>query len=841
MKTQDRSHWYFTGPFLVFLVLLVLQGFRMAQGAANGVDQVPKVISRTAAGDSLYIKGDTLYMNQMTVSLAAVLKAVAVQTDTVRGSATYVSILDDTVRIDPDSSGSLVTITFGGYGGGIRWNRSNDKMQFTNDFSTWTDIGSGTGGGTGDIDAVTAGNGLSGGGTSGSVTLDVRTGWGLTLDNDSVKVNAAQVASADSNAQEYATNGIIEYLAGGGIRLGPAGGPTLLRIDLTEDNIKSYVAVFFGEAIADSAVASWHRITTAIGDSVAGTISSVSSTDPIIGGASTGDVSLSFNWIWLRNFIDSCTATIPHAELADSTNGGAARAELAKAVLYSWIYTTIDTSQATVLSVAFGNGGTGGGSNGALTLNVVAGTSTGLAVNADSVFISAGGITATQLASDAVTEAKLKAVDTPADEEFLTYESTTGDFEWQGEVGDISNVGVTAPITGGGSSGSVTIAFDWQWLWGFVDTTTATLPHATLADSCTKYDTTFVDWTELRAEIKNRAEIYNKIDTTSAKIPFASKADTSLLVLAPQGSASTFGRLTGDSLIADTLFATRGNFTNLKIGSDAFITDITGDGLAMSGSALTATLGTAITSSEITDQTIATADIDSTDDFAMSKLRVYQQIYCNQIETESTGVSISIGSGAAGLTISSAVTIGSDITDDTVVVDYYPEYQGMVLRNDIFSTFKDSMKMYAESDSLYQYGNVIVISDSTLTTGLHRRGFDVIIAHPLRVDSLRYVEIQALCKDSSGTNRFSVTALLRTTPWTLSCVDSLAAGNLKDYKTISGDYADSAGYRNIRVTGGAVTAGGRWYLQIRAKRETGSVWQWAKIGRIHCVYSRTAL
>jgi hypothetical protein len=39
-------------------------------------------------------------------------------------------------------------------------------------------------------------------------------------------------------------------------------------------------------------------------------------------------------------------------------------------------------------------------------------------------------ISASDIAADAVTEAKLKAVDTASDEDILTYESTTGDFEW---------------------------------------------------------------------------------------------------------------------------------------------------------------------------------------------------------------------------------------------------------------------------------------------------------------------------------------------------------------------------------------------------------------------------
>lgn len=45
--------------------------------------------------------------------------------------------------------------------------------------------------------------------------------------------------------------------------------------------------------------------------------------------------------------------------------------------------------------------------------------------------IAAGAVGASELASDAVTEPKLDVLDAPADEEFLTYESTGGRLEWQ--------------------------------------------------------------------------------------------------------------------------------------------------------------------------------------------------------------------------------------------------------------------------------------------------------------------------------------------------------------------------------------------------------------------------
>lgn len=51
--------------------------------------------------------------------------------------------------------------------------------------------------------------------------------------------------------------------------------------------------------------------------------------------------------------------------------------------------------------------------------------------NADAIDTKEDTVTEGSLANDTITEAELKAVDSPADEECLTYESTVGDFEWQ--------------------------------------------------------------------------------------------------------------------------------------------------------------------------------------------------------------------------------------------------------------------------------------------------------------------------------------------------------------------------------------------------------------------------
>lgn len=67
---------------------------------------------------------------------------------------------------------------------------------------------------------------------------------------------------------------------------------------------------------------------------------------------------------------------------------------------------------------------------------------TGVTMSGDATMSNAGALS---IGANKITEAMLKAVDSPADEEYLTYETTTGDFEWQAFSG----------LTGSGTSGQV--------------------------------------------------------------------------------------------------------------------------------------------------------------------------------------------------------------------------------------------------------------------------------------------------------------------------------------------------------------------------------------------------
>jgi hypothetical protein len=196
---------------------------------------------------------------------------------------------------------------------------------------------------------------------------------------------------------------------------------------------------------------------------------------------------------------------------------------------------------------------------------------------------------------------------------------------------------------------------------------------------------------------------------------------------------------------------------------------------------------------------------------------------------------------AAGLTITSSILLGTDITDDTLVVDYYPEYDGAVLSDLIIPTWKDSIKIYGYIDTVAGMGNTMYFNDSVLTSGLHRRGVQLAIKHPLRVDSLRYIIVQGLVKDSSGTNSMYLKGMLRTSNFRAANVDSNAASTIKDYDSLGGDFTDVASVRQFVLSGGAITEGSPWYLLLIARHVSGTAWNWAQVGRVRAVYSRTRL
>jgi len=221
----------------------------------------------------------------------------------------------------------------------------------------------------GDITGVTAGTGLTGGGTSGSVTLNVS---GLT-------VSEFDGASIQTGAESFADSDTV-----------------LMTAAAVQDKILSY------------------GYTTAVGD-----ITGVTAGTGLTGGGSSGSVTLNVD----TGAVADGSAAIPTAnDVYDFVIGQG--------------YTT---NVGDITGVTAGTGLTGGGSSGSVTLNV-----SGLTV---SEF--AGGSIQTGSESFSDSDSVLMTAAAVQDK-ILSYGYTTA-------VGDITGVTAGTNLTGGGTSGGVTL------------------------------------------------------------------------------------------------------------------------------------------------------------------------------------------------------------------------------------------------------------------------------------------------------------------------------------------------------------------------------------------------
>jgi len=118
--------------------------------------------------------------------------------------------------------------------GDINYDAETGVISFTND--------------AGDIESVAAGDGLTGGGTSGAVTLNVGSGYGITVNADSVEVTNAEITA-------LVTKSLVDALGVDASTLDGIDSSTFaLDADLTTANVVEVTNLYFTEARARAAI-----------------------------------------------------------------------------------------------------------------------------------------------------------------------------------------------------------------------------------------------------------------------------------------------------------------------------------------------------------------------------------------------------------------------------------------------------------------------------------------------------------------------------------------------------------------------------------------------------------
>ena len=232
---------------------------------------------------------------------------------------------------------------------------SNGVFSFTND--------------AGDIEGVTAGVGLSGGGTSGTVSLSIGSGFGITTTADAVEVNNTDIRSLFSAMNDLAYNS-------------STGAFTFTQ--RTEAQTRALLSGGTG--------ITYNSSTGAISLTDTGYITGVTAGTGLTGGGTSGTATLNVSGLTVAELSAGTLQTSGESFGNDDTSIMTSAAIEDKILGYGYTTNTGD-----ITSVVAGNGLTGGGTSGAANVNVGAGSY--ISVNANDVAVDA---TTTNTASKVV-------------------------------------------------------------------------------------------------------------------------------------------------------------------------------------------------------------------------------------------------------------------------------------------------------------------------------------------------------------------------------------------------------------------------------------------------------